>query len=422
MFKGGWISGEKEAPLKKVIASLVLAAFVAAPGPAAGRERPRSQQPAAGRIVVGMPARLDYREITLVLRDGTVVLGRLLGADTDSVRIYQGGPDLDVPFRDIKKAVLTVDGKSSRGVLPGVVTGLYLGNGLIFGAFSHPGNYMRRLGIDSKYAGLALLYFSFLEVASAAAGGGLGAAFASGTRHRTFEFPADPETSGESRGRFLRFIGGEPEPARVHVLIQGGWVSPAVSRTFESALADAGFTTRFFPDELSSFSLLRSFELSYSLKPRMRTGVRISFPGEPKNEAWVEDPLSNFISVSQEFRATAFHAVCSIEPLGRKPSGPWSWSVGLGVGAAAVRLRREMLAYRDNVYITSEAETKKTLPSAVAFTTLRIRLNEILTAGIAADCTFIPAATVPGLSDLGLSAEKVGLSNASVGFVLGYHF
>jgi len=284
--------------MKKVIATLAIAVLVAAPGPATGRENPVSQQPAAGQVVIGTRARarLAYREITLTLRDGTVVLGRLLGADTESVRVLWDGPDLDVPFRDIKKAVISVEGKPSRGLLPGVAMGLLLGTGLMTGSFNNPGNYMPRFSIDDEYTGLALLYIGFVEAASAAAGGALGSVFASGTRHRTFEFPGDPEGNLASRDRFLRFIGGEPEPARVHLFIQGGWVSSGISRAFESALVEAGFTPEYYQD-LSRFSMLRSFELSYSLKPRLRTGVRISFPGEPGCEDWVEDPLSYYASV-----------------------------------------------------------------------------------------------------------------------------
>ena len=407
--------------MKKTIASLVLAALVAAPGPASSREIPASRQSVAGKAFRAS-ARLAYREITLYLRDGTVVVGRLLGADTESVRVLRDGPDLDVPFRDIKKAVMSVEGKHSRGLLPGVVMGLFLGNGLFTGAFSRPGNYLQRFSIDSEYAAIAILYLGLIESAFVAAGGAMGSIIASGTRHRAFEFPGDPEGSRESRDKFLRFIDGEPEPARFHLLIQGGHVYPRVSRTFDAALEEAGLTSLYDWSDLSQFSLLRAFELSYSLKPWLRTGIRMSFPGEPVGETYIENEIGYYTSLSQEFKATAYHAVCSVEPLRRKPSDALSWSVGLGVGAAAVRLRREMSAYRDNDYVTSQAETKKTLPSAVAFTALQFRLNEVFSAGIAADFTFMPAATVPALPDLGLPARKVGLSNASVGFVLGYHF
>jgi hypothetical protein len=46
----------------------------------------------------------------------------------------------------------------------------------------------------------------------------------------------------------------------------------------------------------------------------------------------------------------------------------------------------------------------------------------VLSIGLAADYTLIPAVDVPDLPDNGLAGQKVGLSNGSVGFVLGYHF
>ncbi len=420
MFMDGWIAGVKEVPMRKMIASLVLAAFVTVPGPASGQEK-RVSRPSVAGLQVGCYARLSYPEITLTLRDGTVILGRLIGADTDSVRVLQDGPYLDVLFRDIKKAVLTVEGKASRGMLPGVAMGFFLGTGLLTGSFSHPGNYMRRLSVGAEYTGFALLYLGLIESAAAALGGSLGAFVASGTSHKSFEFPGDPERNLASRDRFLRFIGGEPAPSRVHLLIQGGWVLPGVSRSFDSALVEAGFTPRHYED-LSRFSILRGFELSYSFKPRWRAGVRISFPSEPEQMGYLEGPSRDWTRISQTFRATAIHAVGSFEPLRRDPSGAVSWSIGLGVGVVPIRLRRGMSAHRDGDYITNEAETRKTLPSGVVFTALEFRMNEIFTAGVAADYTVMLAATVPGLPDLGLAARKVGLGNASIGFILGYHF
>ncbi len=46
----------------------------------------------------------------------------------------------------------------------------------------------------------------------------------------------------------------------------------------------------------------------------------------------------------------------------------------------------------------------------------------MLSIGLIADLSLIPAVTVPALPDNGLGGQKAGLSNGSVGILLGYHF
>lgn len=406
----------------KTVLGLTLAAFLAASGPAwAGGQAPAVKPPGQD-VVIGARAFLAYREITLYLRDGSVVFGRLLGADSGSVRVLRDGPDLDVPFRDIKKAVIKREGKPSSGFLPGMVAGLHFGTGLLFGAFGNSGNYMPDLDLEDGYLGVAILYVGLIEAAFGAAGGGLGSLLTAGDRQRAFEFAGDPEDLGAARESFLRYLSGETPPARVHLLVQGGSVDPRVSRSLEGSLDFPGAVSRYSHRDDSRVSLLRSLELSYSLKPRLRPGLRLSFTGEPGSYVSFSDEAYNYVSVSQDYKATSLHAVCSYELLRAKRANGTSLSVGLGVGAASVRLSRTSMYRIGSEYFEDRVEVEKTLVSAVAFTALRFRLNDVLSAGLAADYTYIPAVDVPALPGAGLPVLKTGLGNASVGFVIGYHF
>jgi len=406
----------------KTVTVLTLAAFMAASGPAwAGGQAP-AVKPQRKDVVIGARAFLAYREITLHLRDGSVVFGRLLGADAGSVRVLRDGPDLDVPFRDIKKAVIKREGRPSAGFLPGLVAGLHLGTGVLFGAFRNAGNYMPDLDLEDGYLGIAILYYGLIEAAFGAAGGGLGSLLAGGDQQRAFEFAGDPEDLGAARESFLRYLSGESPPARVHLLVQGGSVDPRVSRALEESLDVPGAVSRYSHRDDSRFSLLRSLEMSYSLKPRLRPGLRLSFTGEPRGYASFFDEAYNHTSVAQDYRATCLHAVCSYELLRAKRANGTSWSVGLGLGAASVRLSRMSTYWNGTDYAEDRAEVKKTLVSAAAFTALRFRLTDVLSAGLAADYTYIQAVDLPALSNVGWPAMKIGLGNASVGFVIGYHF
>jgi hypothetical protein len=177
-----------------------------------------------------------------------------------------------------------------------------------------------------------------------------------------------------------------------------------------------------YPGYVSNFSYLRAFHLTYSVKPRLQAGLRISFPSEPGRRADSEYDPNYYSSLWQEYLATAFHAVVSIEPVPRKAAAPLSWNVGLGVGLAAIRLLRRATYSGPEGWVESVAEVAKTLPSGVVFSTLEFRLTQVFHIGIAADYTFIPAAEAPAMADFGIPGLKVGLGNASAGFVLGFHF
>ena len=408
----------------KRIAVLGLSALLAAAGLSSGQERS-----ASGQVAVEQTLRISrglaFREITLYLRDGAAVWGRLVGAGIEAVRIRQAGKDLDVPFRDIRRAVVKRENNAlaSKGVVPGMALGLYIGNGLLSGAFSRPGFYLERGGVESSGGAGVLVVLAVIESLFAAAGGALGWLAGSGARQRSFEFPGDPEAGLASWEEFVRYVGGEPAPPRVHLLIQGGPVDTRVSQGLEEGLAGTGLSPSMYPGYVSNFSYLRAFHLTYSVKPRLQAGLRISFPSEPGRGAHSEyDPNYYFTGLWQEYRATAFHAVVSIEPVPRKAAGPLSWNVGLGVGLAVIQLRRRATYYGSEGPVESVAEVAKTLPSGVVFSTLEFRLTQVFHIGIAADYTFIPAAEAPAMADFGIPGLKVGLGNASAGFVLGFHF
>jgi hypothetical protein len=362
-----------------------------------------------------------FREITLHLRDGATVGGRLMGVGPEAVRVRQGGVDLDVPFRNVGKAVLTIEnnGLASKGVAPGIALGLYIGNGLLSQAFKRPGFYLKGDVAGDLFDGGSLIAGGLAEVLFAATGGALGWLAGSGGLRKPFEFPEDAEAGRASWEEFVRYLSGEPAPSRVHLMVQAGWLLTSVSQRLEDGLAGTGFAPPTYNDPyLSNFSYLRGLQLTYSFRPRFQAGLRLSFPSEPGRWTYGLE----YYGLYQEFRATALHGVLSVEPLQRKLPRRLSWSVGLGVGAARIRVRRDL--YDSSGWEPADVNlaTDKTLPSGVVFTMLEYRLAAMLFVGLAADWTLIPAAEAPSLADYGIPGLKVGLSSASAGLVLGFHF
>jgi hypothetical protein len=372
---------------------------------------------------IPLSSRLSYRDITISLRDGTVVRGRLIGATKDSIVVRQSGEDKAFALSDLRKVLIKTEARPSEGVAPGIALGLYIGNGLLVWAPSEPGFYLQHIDSSELASGWLLVGEAFF----AAVGAGAGWLAASGGGRHSFEFPAEAGPALEARERFLRFLAGEPPPARVHFLIQSGFLVAGSSAQFKDIMAGSGYFES--PGEyLSTFSGMRGLELSVSVKARLRAGLRLSFPSEPAFDYFYQsDPDAGFWSgATQEVRATAVHGIGAVELIRGRHAGGISLSAGLGAGVAAVRLFRQAWTYVSDVYGGSEvygtAEVRKTLLSGVVFGALQFPLTRELSIGLAADYTFIPAVDVPALPDNGLAGQKVGLSNGSVGFVLGYHF
>ena len=403
--------------MRKLNAALLLPLLLATASIAAGQEETRpSAEPA--RPEVRVAPTLYFREITLDLVDGTRVGGRLIGANLDLVRFRTAAGDRDVPLRDIRRAVVRTEKGlfAPSGVLPGAALGLYVGNGLSWEAFRVPGFYLE--SYRPYDPGGTNFWIILLEGFYAAAGGSLGWLASSGARVGTFALAADGEAGGAARTEFVRFITeglGEP---RFHILVQGGQLVAAVTPKLDEGLAGAGLTLLPYHD-LSTFSYLRAVQVVRSAGPRSRAGLRVSFPSEPM-ALWTS---TGGIGLRQGFRATALHVVFSASPVPAKPGSRISWNAGLGAGVAWVRLDRTLFDYDGSEPPdgTFALETSGLRPSAVAFTTLELRMTRAFSAGVAADYTFLGSAEAPGLPDYGIAAQKLGLGNGSIGFVLGFH-
>ena len=304
--------------------------------------------------------------------------------------------------------------------------GLYLGNGLLVWAPGEPGFYLQHIDSSDLASGWLLVGEAFF----AAVGAGAGWIAASGGGRYSFEFPAEAGPALEARERFIRFLAGEPPPARVHFLIQSGFLVPGSSAHFKDLMAGSGYTEspyqylthiqRHAGLELERLSQTPASGRIETVLP-FRAGLRLLLP--------VRSGRTGFWSSAarQEVRATAVHGIGAFELVRGRRAGGISLSAGLGAGIAAVRLLRTAWTTvpdgsggGSTFYGT--AEVRKTLLSGVVFGALQFPLTRVLSIGLAADYTFIPAVDVPALPDNGLAGQKVGLSNGSVGFVLGYHF
>ena len=403
------------------ISTVLLVVLVAIPRPTlGGQDPPRSQAAAPASQEIRISSALYFREITLDLRDGTTVRGRLSAATAGSIRIQQGDREEDHALKDVRRIVIDSEAQRSRGIVPGIVFGLYAGNSALLWEDSTPGFYARPVERHE----IASVWLLLGEGFFAAMGGGLGWLAHFGGSRQVFEFPADFEQAPGVAERFARFLTGGPAPARVHVLFQGGLLVPGATRRFGEFATDNGFALNYSSSYPTKFSLLRSIELSYSIRPRWRTGLRLSFPSEPFLNSYVrnEEAPGSFTYLNQDLRSTAVHAIGALELAGWKDRSGLAASVGLGAGFASVRLTRNAVTSLDYIYTQGMTEVRKVRLSAVVFGAVQYRLTPVVSIGLAADYTFVAAVTVPALPANGVPGGAQGLSNGSLGFVIGYHF
>ena len=415
--------------MRKHLGTVLWAMAAVLPALAFGGEDPaRTPAAASAARETRISAAFYFREVDLDLRDGTALRGRLVGATAASIRVGTRDGEEEFALRDIRRIVIHSERQRSKGIVPGIVFGLYAGNLLALGSDRGPGFYLKpRRG--SSHSDWILLEEAFFGIM----GGGLGWLTPFGGARGVFEFPAAGDDPGALE-RFGRFLAGEPPPARVHFLLQNGFLLAGVRGRFGAFAADNGFAADYPWPYPTSFSLLRSLEISLTIRPRLRTGLRVSFPSEPAFYYYMrhEGTAGSFTSLDQAHSATALHAVGVLELAGWKSRTGFAASLGAGAGMAWVRLTRNALtvivtpdpippSYEEG-YVHGSVGVRKTLPSAVVFGNVRYRLTPVVSIGLVADFTFVSAVTVPALPDNNVPGGSMGLSSGSLGFLVGYHF
>ncbi|MCK7522250.1 MAG: hypothetical protein MZV64_33530 [Ignavibacteriales bacterium] len=169
--------------------------------------------------------------------------GRLIGATKDSIVVRQSGHDKVFAIPDLRKVLIKTEARPSAGVAPGIALGLYIGNGLLVWASGERLGFTSSISIRANsLSGWLLLGEAFF--AAVGAGARLVRRPRAAGRY-AFEFPS-PRPGRPSRPGSVSsvFWPGEPPPARVHFLIQSGFLVPGSSAQFKDLMAGSGYTER----------------------------------------------------------------------------------------------------------------------------------------------------------------------------------
>lgn len=357
-----------------------------------------------------------YNRVLAYPREGGVLSGLLIGIERNALVIRVGKKDEKIPFRNLAKVVIEATKKTSKNALYGMLTGIYLGNLLLYKARNQPAAYMKR--IDNRKPAFITLNALFATV-----GGGLGylAGAVFEKSERVFNFTGNAQKRQTEWERMRIFITGGTSPKRVHLSIQGGHVFTQIIPQYSNLQQSNDYYYDYgyyyddgYPGSANNFNLLRKFQLTISTKKNFEIGLAIYWLGEP-----------SLYRVPCTTNTKGYYAVGICKPLlWRLPKG-LVWNVGGGLGIAKVNFSLRSTQYSGwPTYetVTTEHNISKTRFSSFVFTELNFFLQDTLSIGLAADYAFVPSDNAPAIPEAGIPAKKLRFSTGSIGFSLGLHF
>jgi hypothetical protein len=363
--------------------------------------------------------------IVIEQHDGSFISGALIGIEHDTLIVRREGKDQRLSRTKIKKIVVKKEKKTKHYVYSGMFASLYGGNVLSFKNRNQPFAY-------SEKKGASILGLFLVESIYAAAGIGIGWLIGGIVEkdNVSFSFQENMMAAGIQWERMRNYLlGTDYRLDKFHLSAAGGQVLLRNIQRYDNHLASEGYSTELQGFNGTSFNLIRKFQMTASLSPRLETGIAVYFLGEPST--WAIKYLSEDIQkpesrVYLDLDSRGYYAVGLYKPLLPSPSNPLSWEAGAGIGWIKSDFRINT-TYRIGVYperfnINDEHTINKSFISGVIFSELKYYLYSSLSIGLIADYCFSPSEEVPAYSYMDLPAKKIRFGNASIGLNLAMHF
>lgn len=375
--------------------------------------------------------RLLYNRVVIHLRDGASLSGLLVGIEDDELIIRIGKRDEKIHYLNLSEVTIRIEKKRGRNLLSATLLGTYLANLLFNCADNQPTAYMKRKG---PYGGNGSELLS--NVLYALASGGVwyyvGSKFEK--EEKKFNFNGKEEKRTAKWERLKRYIRGEFASKKINITTQASYVFTRVSSHYATLFRNAGYDigsySYLYGDYLegaTDFNLVRKLQLTITAPSNNEFGIAVYWPGEPSVGGYRYDGSQPY-QVDQVLYTTAYYAVVVLKPPRFQKWKRISLNVGIGAGMAQVDFKvRTSSETWDPYYWTydtarNQYNISKRLFSSVIFTELNFFLRSDLSLGLVADYVYIPSLQAPEILEVGITAQKLRLGNASVGLTLGLHF
>jgi hypothetical protein len=369
-----------------------------------------------------------FNRIQVFCRGGQSHIGLLAGIMDRGLVIRQGGQDKMIPYDELQHVVIERTKSWGAYASSGMILGLYLGNMVVFRAQDSPPFYME----NTRGSGII-----FRNAVFAAAGGALGYLISSLVEkgESEFDFTGEEKKRMKQWDRLQSLVTGKDHyrPKKIHLTVQGGYVSAWNADHFRSQLESRGYyvSDYLITDsgdwrEATKFSLFRKVQLTYSPTFKAEFGLAVYFLGEPAIDG--SNHINNqYIYVDQSTDIKGYFAVAAYHPF--TVHKPWGldWSVGIGAGITDVDIEFIASGYRNtqvswDLEIFDDYHLSKKQFSGVVFTELKVNLWGGMSFGVMADYVYIPKVGIPEFPGAGIPAQNLNLGNASFGFLVGFHF
>jgi len=365
------------------------------------------------------------RRVIIFRPNQDAISGRLIKMGDDGLTVLTAQREERIPFDEVSRIVMTGESRSSKGALYGAVLGGYA-SALIFGTARSGSGYSSPTGYVQQgfFSGLGML---LILTPSILAGGGIGYLIDPGSdgKEEMFDFTGSEESRSAERKR-LKNTMNNVEPVRnFHVSLQGSQVNPSVIQQDQtnSMYGGNGYS------DVSSFTLLRKLQVTYSVLPYLEMGVASVWFGEPSQNKYISDynaqtTISTWATSTVTLDAVGRYVVGVFKPFYGSLDRQYDIALGGGVGLASISYKRETQVNTFSTFAptTSKFEISETMLSGFVYGQASMELTEGLSIGLFFDYVIAPSREATPDPQFQKGMQTLNFGNSSYGFTLGLDF
>jgi hypothetical protein len=349
-----------------------------------------------------VPSQFAFRLARIMLKDGSIQTGWLVGTLRDSVVIHAGSQSVRLSRHDLARVVIETKPKRSTPELVGALLGIYLGDALVLRAERQPDLFVR----DRDAPETIVLYSALFALA----GGAVGyiAATVQGDE-TTMDFSGNEE---DNDAAWARLAGTQAEANRqgnFHLSMQASWISGPLPKNLTGGY--------FSSQTAASWNMLRRLQLTYSVTDYAEVGLARMWLGQPSTMSYMANPV--WINTNINFDGKGYFVVGVVQPLWKLTGRNVHWDIGAGVGLISFDFSGTSWTYTP--WLESPMTTvalRKDVLGAMAYTELKVFVSGYFSLGLTADVV-ITSESVPNIT--GVTFDSSTLGTSSVGVTFGFH-
>jgi hypothetical protein len=349
-----------------------------------------------------IPSRFGLYMARVILKDGTMHAGWLVGTIRDSVVLQVGLRSERHPMANLLRVTVeTKPNKSAAGII-GFMAGMYLGDLLAMRSEHQSAPFIEEYESPLAYAGYSVLFGLI--------GGGIGyLGMGAGTREEIFDFNGTPEQNAAAWSFLVEGSEADTAPKKIRISFYAGSVSSPMTAGGDSFYPGGG---------CSSWNMLRRVQVTYAVADRADIGVARMTLGQPRQAIYGYYLYGSVTTL--RFDGYGYFLAGAIEPFHGMTGRVFSWTVGGGVGRASYEFESQRMAYSSygTDPVVFRVIDRKDAFAGFVCTELAVRLDRGFSLAVWADRVLTNAGP-PDLGDLQINGSTYGSS--AFGVSIAFH-